>query len=104
MNLQEDMRPKEGNVLISEIEIIEYSVYNVVGDNIILYRIHGNSGISEPDIQVYSNQRGILKTPDEVIIHNSAIYSKIGFHIKGFGKQTHYVSKEGSVDVLGNDR
>lgn len=40
-----------------------------------------------------------MQTPDSKTIENTTVYSKIGFLIQGFYKDTIYVYKDESVDI-----
>lgn len=102
LNLSSTMLPINSSYILSEVEIQEYAVYNVTGNDITLTRQVNSNGTSTRDTVIYYGKVGILKTPDDVAISHTTIYSKIGFRLRGFMNNSQNVSKDGSVDIVDN--
>jgi len=102
MNLSSDMYPTNSSYIHSKIDVLEYSIYNVVGLDITHIRRTVSNGTVLVETIFYNGQLGRLQTPDGVIITNTTIYSKVGFTIRGFLNSAHYVCKEGCVDIVNN--
>lgn len=99
MQLTYEMYPRN-RYITSKVDILEYSVYNVEGNDITLIQRTLRNGIAVTETLIYHNQVGSLKTPDGITITNTTIYSKIGFSIKGLMNHTHQVYKDGCVDLV----
>lgn len=100
LNLTEEMEPKSSQYIQSKIDILEYSVYNVIGSDIVLTQKIFHNGVPITETLIHNGQVGVLMTPDGVMVTNTTIYSKIGFLIRGYRNRYHYVYKEGSVDIV----
>lgn len=98
LNLESDFESQNKDLIHGKVTVHEFSVYNVDGQNIIKYSV-GEDGHLKV-IQLLDGL-GKTKTPNGIQVQNTTIYSKIGFWIKGFQNQMHYVYKENSVDVVG---
>lgn len=79
------------------VTVEEFTVYQVDGEDISMYSRGEAFGERE---KKYPGQTGVLKTPDGQVIESTAIYSKIGFLLKGYGNQELYVYQENSVDIV----
>lgn len=99
LNLDNNFVPKTRTLINSNVSIEEFTIYNVIGNDVQMIRRSSNGNI---DRITYSNKVGSIKTPNGVTINSTTIYSKIGFQIKGYLKDTHYVYKENSVDIVKN--
>ena len=99
LNLDNNFVPKSKTLINSKVNIEEFTIYNVVGNDVQMTRRSSNGNI---DKITYANKLGTIKTPNGVEINSTTIYSKIGFQIKGYLKDTHYVYKENSVDIVKN--
>lgn len=96
LNLDSNFYPKNKILINSEIKIVNFTIYNVVGNNIEMIKRESNGSITR---QSYPGKVGIMKAPNGAIINSTMVYSKIGFELKGYFNDTHYVYKENSVDI-----
>ncbi len=100
MNLDINWKSERSDYLKSQIDLLEFSIYQVMGSDITqIRRMNANGKISYENLE-YKGQLGELKTPDGVVITNTTIYSRVGFLLKGVWTDTYYVRKEGSVDIV----
>ena len=97
LNLDNNFMPKNKNLINGKVDIIEFTLYNVVGNDIQMTKRESDGSITK---QTYANKLGVMTTPNGTIIKSATIYSKIGFELRGYLKDTLYVYKDGSVDVV----
>lgn len=100
LNLDSNFNPKNNTLINSKVEIINFTIYNVVGNNIEMTKREANGSITK---QSYPNKVGIMKAPNGAVINTTMVYSKIGFELKGYMNDTHYVYKDNSVDITDKD-
>lgn len=98
LNLDNSFIPKDDTLINSKVDVVDFIIYNVVGNDIYVLK-KDEVGYSE---QFYPNQKGIMKTPNDVLITSTTFYSKIGFSLRGYLEDTHYVYKDYCVDVTSN--
>ena len=99
LNLNNDFTPKNNTLINSKVDIHEFTIYNVKGNDIEMIKRQADGSITR---QSYINQVGIMQTPDGSTITTTTIYSKIGFEVKGYLDNTLYIYKEKSVDITDN--
>ncbi len=97
MNLQldEDGRPFQRQLLDGQVMVEEYRIYNVIGDQIDMYMLDPN-GIMQ---NCGMGRIGEIVTLDGVEVETTTIYSKVSFGVPGFVGQYIQAEKENSVDV-----
>lgn len=100
LNLDNNFTPKKKTLINSEVDIVNFTIYNVVDSDIEMIRRESNGSITR---QSYPNKVGIMKAPNGATINTTMVYSKIGFELKGYMNDTHYVYKESSVDITDKD-
>ncbi len=100
LNLSMDRKPMNNEYIQTGIDILEFSVYNVVDLDITQIRRSLINGIAVTETIDWSGQLGELKTPDGVNITNTTVYSRVGFTLKGFMNDSRYVYKEGCIDIV----
>lgn len=96
LNLNSDFTPKSSILINSKVDIHNFTIYNVVGNDIDMIKRESNGSITR---QSHPNKVGIMKAPNGAVINTTMVYSKIGFEIKGYLNNTHYVYKENAVDI-----
>lgn len=96
LNLDDNLKPLQNNMINSNVVISTFAIYNVEGNDVYMTK-REDGGIIQN--QKYTNGLGSVKTPEGVVVESTTIYSKIGFELKGYLKQTQYAYKENSVDV-----
>lgn len=100
LKLDENFNPKSKSIIESKVDIVDFTIYNVNGNDIEKISKSPNGVVSS---QTFPNAVGTLKTPDGVTITTTLVYSKIGFSIKGYLDKTLYVYKDNSVDITDKD-
>lgn len=100
LNLDYNFNPKTNTLINSKVDIINFTIYNVVGNDIEMIKRELNGSITK---QSYPNKVGIMKAPNGTVINTTTVYSKIGFEIKGYMNDKYYVYKENSVDITDKD-
>ena len=98
LNLNDNFEPSNNKFFKSKIDVLEFVIYNVKGNEIEEVKIT-DKDITE---KIYSGKVGELKTPDGAIINSTTIYSKIGFTIGALLDDEYYRTKEISVDIVSN--
>lgn len=78
LNLDEGWRGKDEGVISSEVRVVEYTVYNVSGEEVMIYHFDENGVLSQR-----SGVLGYVETPEGRKIENTSIYSEIAFTLKG---------------------
>lgn len=96
LNLDNNFKPKSNTLINSKIDIDNFTIYNVIGNDIVMTRREANGSITR---QTYPNKGGVMTAPNGAVINSTMVYSRIGFELKGYLNDTHYVYKENSVDV-----
>lgn len=96
LQLDEFLYPTENSLLESELQISEYRIYNVRGEEVEVYVINGNGTVQEQ----YIGKSGEITTPDGVCVTSATIYSKVNFEVQGIGGQSIQAKKEKSVDIV----
>lgn len=104
-NLQLNGQWECGNqsLIAGPVEIVDYVIYNVRGEQVDAVRVARDGTISERQ----SGVRGVVKAPNGVTVECTGIYSEIQFPVEGFpgvtvqahkGKLVDIVSEEGEAD------
>lgn len=96
LRLDNNLNPKTKTLLNSKVDIHNFTIYNVIGNDIEMIRREANGSITR---QTYTNKLGVMTAPNGAMINTTMVYSKIGFELKGYLKNTHYVYKDCSVDI-----
>lgn len=100
LQLDEDGRSFQKELLEGAVKVQEYIIYNVSNEDVEM-TVFGEDGCME---YIHWGKVGEVYTPDDVLVETVTIYSKISFAVKGFGNQYINVEKENSVDVKRNER
>lgn len=100
LRLNNEFIPTSNLLINSKIDIVNFTIYNVIGNNIYMTKREANGSIVKT---TYTDKVGSMKAPNGAIIKSTMVYSKIGFEIKGYLDNKHYVYKENSVDITDKD-
>lgn len=96
LNLDNNLYPIGKSLIISDVKIDSYIIYNVSNNDV--EEINITNGVMTT-IE-HTSEKGKLKSPRGDIINNSSIYSKISFTIGGFMNINYdKASKECLVDI-----
>ena len=99
LQLDEDGRSFQKELLNGPIMIEDYRIYNVADDRVEIYVLNKDE-IMQSDGWVPLED---VVTPDGTVVETTTIYSKIQFSVSVFGKSTITAKKEKSVDVKRNE-
>lgn len=94
--LDEEGYSAREELLAGRVELLEYIVYNVSGQQvqITVYDGEGNC------LRQEESQPGNVRTPDGVLVEHTTIYSRVGFQVSGLMGRSIDVEKEKSVDIV----
>lgn len=98
LSLDDNWESSRKELIYGRVEVLEYQIYNVVKNDITIYS-YGPEG---KDVQVILNGLGRVFTPDGVLVEATAVYSKIGFPVKGIFGIEMDARKEKTVDIVSN--
>ncbi|MDR2042809.1 MAG: hypothetical protein LBQ15_00265 [Clostridium sp.] len=96
LQLNADWESSSKELAAGKVEILEYIIYNVNGDDVTVSRF-GQSGRST---WLEKGGVGKIKAPDGTLIETTSVYSRIGFPVEGILGISTYAEKEKSVDVV----
>ena len=97
LQLDEDGRSFQRELLEGPVGIKEYIIYNVKDGQVTIYELDDNGMMQE------TTAVSEAYTPDGVAVESTTIYSRIHFGVRGFGQQYIEAEKEKSVDVKRNE-
>ncbi len=95
LHLDDYLNTTNREIICSKVDIKQYIVYNVHEENVAWVEVNEQGRI----IAQGEGKRGMVFTPNSVLVENTTIYSKIGFCVEGFMGQQIYAEKENSIDV-----
>ncbi len=95
MRLDEELYSSNNEFVLGQVEIKEYIVYNVYGEEVDIQIFDGNGALTFATI----GRKGDVFTPDRICVENTTIYSRIGFHVPGLAGHTIAGEKEKSIDI-----
>ena len=96
LKLDEFLNTTNREIIAGKVCILDYMVFNVIGENVYLYRMDETGQIQE----VREGKVGEVQTPEGLLVENTTIYSRISFEVKGFGEQRMQAVKEKSIDIV----
>ena len=99
LQLDEEGRAFQKELLAGPIKIEDYRIYNVAGDQVEIYVLSKDEMMQSDG---WIPLEGVV-TPDGTIVETTTIYSKIQFSVSVFGNNTITTKKEKSVDVKRNE-
>lgn len=94
--LDNNLEQTDKKIISSKINIDNFTIYNVVGNDVQFTTRDSSGNISS---SIISNGKDRAKTPDGAIINSTTVYSKISFKVKGYLNTEYNVFKEKSVDI-----
>ncbi len=99
LSLDENLNTTNRELLAHKVEILQYIVYNVQGDEVEVCICDGTGRIQNR----YRADRSVVVTPDGNSLESTTIYSRIGFWVNGLAGQEIYAEKEKSIDIVRYD-
>lgn len=96
LQLNENWESQQKDLISGRVEIIQYIIYNVRGQDITIY-CFGKTGES---FHKEVGGLGSVKTPDGTLVQATTVYSRIGFPVEGILGISVYAEKEKSVDIV----
>jgi len=79
LNLSDSWEGQSGSVVQGPVRIMNYTVYNVSGDEVTVYHYDEN-GLMTSWVEIL----GSSAAPNGVVIESTSVYSEIAFVVKGF--------------------
>lgn len=95
MKLDTQLYSSNNDLILGQVQIKEYIVYNVNGQDIEIEVYDGNGTLTFAGM----GREGDVFTPDGICVENTTIYSKIGFEVVGLAGQSFAGEKEKSIDI-----
>lgn len=83
-------------LLAGKVELREYIIYNVLGQEIQITGYDGQGNC----LRRYSALLGTVLTPDGVPVQHTTVYSRVGFQVTGLEGSVIEAEKEKSVDIV----
>ena len=99
LQLDEDGRSFQRQLLEGPVLIEDYRIYNVVGDLVEIYILGENDTMQSGG---YGRKEDVV-TPDGTRVETTTVYSRVQFGVPGFGENSISAKKEKSVDVKENE-
>lgn len=106
LGLDEQWKCMNESLITGPVEIVNYTIYNVVGQQVESIRMGMNGDVLERRTDAV----GTVSAPDGSMVEHTGIYSEIRFFVKGFpgmtvearkGKLVDIVAKEGVINENG---
>ena len=97
--LDETWESSNKDLISGQVEILQYMVYNVKGQDITVYSYENGNLCTWTEY----GKLGSVHTPDGTLVESTSVYSRIGFPVKGILGVSVYAQKEKSVDIVAND-
>ena len=79
LNLDDSWRGQEGSIVQGQVRIVNYTLYNVSDNRIMVYHYDENGLLSE-----WQELPGGAVAPNGIVIETTSVYSEIAFTVKGF--------------------
>lgn len=95
MGLDQYLNTGNKDFISAPMEIKEYIVYNVRGEEIETFVLDGEGRLQSREM----GNKGNVFTPDNVCVEATTIYSRVGFWVEGLMGQEFYGEKEKSIDI-----
>lgn len=95
LNLDDQWRGRSGGVLSGPVHILNYTVFNVDGNKVNIFRYDGNGLVAE-----WQETLGSAVAPNGILIEATSVYSEIGFETEGFLGVLANARKGKLVDVV----
>ncbi len=96
MKLDTQLYSSNNDLILGQVQIKEYIVYNVNGQDIEIEVYDGNGTLTFTGI----GREGDVFTPDGICVQNTTIYSRIGFEVMGLAGHAIAGEKEKSIDIV----
>lgn len=94
--LDEEGYSGKTELLTGKVQLEEYIVYNVLGQEIQIISYDGQGNCLRRE----SAPPGTIRTPDGVPVEHTTVYSRIGFQVMGLQGNIIEAKKEKSVDIV----
>lgn len=95
LGLDEEWTRPDSSIVSGQVQVYEYSLYEVRGEDVTQYTCAQTGGISRTE---HAGGTGKVAAPDGTVIHSTSVYSRIGFPIRFLGLQLD-VRMDKCVDV-----
>ncbi len=95
LHLDDFLNTTNTELICSKVSIKQYLVYNVQEETIVWTEMDQEGRI----VAQGEAARGMVYTPDGVLVENTTVYSRVGFYVKGMMGQQIYTEKEKSIDI-----
>lgn len=96
LKLDEWLNTTNREIIAGKVDILDYMVFNVNGERVLVYRIDESGSI----VEEYQAKLGEVHTPEGILVENTTVYSRISFEVQGFGEQKIRAVKEKSIDIV----
>ncbi len=96
LKLDEWLNTTNREIIAGKVDILDYMVFNVNGERVLVYRIDESGSI----VEEYQEKLGEVHTPEGILVENTTVYSRISFEVQGFGEQKIRAVKEKSIDIV----
>ncbi len=96
LKLDEYLNTTNREILAGKVGILDYRIFNVIGEAVFVYKLDENGRI----IEVCQEKLGEVQTPEGILVENTTIYSRISFEVRGLGEQNIRAVKEKSIDIV----
>lgn len=78
LNLNDAWECENRNIISGPVRAVDYTVYNVSGNDVIVSRFDESGGLT-----VWQEQLGSARTPGGKVIENTGVYSEIQYWVEG---------------------
>lgn len=95
LNLDHNWTGPEGSIVSGPVRIINYTVYNVDENVVMIYRYDGEGPVAE-----WQEQLGNAAAPDGKLIQATSVYSELGFWVRSFPGILTEARKGKLVDIV----
>lgn len=99
MGLNNEWEPQNLHMAGGAVEIWQYTIYNVVRNDVVIYSFDENGRYSS---WKETNGLGQVKTPDGTIVETTSVYSRIRLPVQGALGLRVYADKDKTVDITSN--
>lgn len=95
LGLDEQLNTSNRALFSAPVEIKEYIIYNVRGEQVEISVLDGEGRCLSQGFGI----RGEVFTPDNICVETTTIYSRVGYWVEGLMGQEFYGEKEKSIDI-----
>ena len=99
LQLDEEGRSFQQELLEGPVQVMEYIIYNVNENRVEMFELDSNDNMQAKS----AGDVGKVYTPEGVLVESTTIYSRVRFGVAGLGQQYIQAEKEKSVDVKRNE-